>query len=140
MKITIDKIKSGDRQILGFITNRVFEELDFDRIRKVMEVLDWKWAASEPGCDGKYHDHIPTKKEMKACVAHLIQSAFNDYFKCSAKWGEWQFAATGGFQVALRCEWITPNDVNVKQLCNIDIDVSFSIEEAAWFESDIPVN
>lgn len=138
--ITVDGIRFGKPETLNYITNQIFDQIDVKRIQCVMELLNWKWAACETGCDGKYHDRVPTKKEMKACVARLIQSAFNEYFNVSAKWGEWQFAATGGFQVALRCEWSTPNDVNVKQLCEIDIDVSFSIEEGTWFESDIPVN
>ena len=130
-RITVDGIRFGKPETLNYITNQIFDGIDVQRIQKVMKALDWKWAET---------NSVPTKKQMKTCVAHLIESAFNEYFKFPAKWGEWQFAATGGFQVALRCEWSTPEDVNVKQLCEIDIDVSFSIEEGNWFESDIPVN
>lgn len=129
--ITVDGIRLGKPETLNYITNQIFDQIDVQRIQKVMKALNWTWADT---------NSVPTKKEMKACVAHLIQSAFNEYFKFPAKWGEWKFAASGGFQVTLRCEWITPDIVNVKQLCEIDIDVSFSIVEGTWFKSDIPVN
>ena len=135
MKITIDKIKSGDRQILGFITNRVFEELDFDRIRKVMEVLDWKWAASEPGCDGKYHDRIPTKKEMKSTVRRLVRDATKEAYRTP---GEWAFISSGGFQVSVLAsnEAVNPCMANC---VNLDICVDFIVETSTVLLDNVDI-
>ena len=128
MYITIDKIKSGDRQVLGFIVNRVFEELNFDRIRKVMEVLDWKWGIYKNPNGTSYTTdffyRIPTKKDMKSTVRRLIRDATKEAHRIQ---GEWAFCSTGGFQVSVleTTEAVNPCMTNC---VNLDICVEFVVE------------
>ena len=128
MNITIDKIKSGDRTVLGFIVNKVFEELDFDRIRKVMEVLDWKWGIYKNPNGTSYTTdffyRIPTKKDMKYTVRRLIRDATKEAHRIQ---GEWAFCGTGGFQVSVleTTEAVNPCMTNC---VNLDICVEFVVE------------
>ena len=136
MKFSVEGIRVGEPNCLNKVVNHIFDQIDVKRIQRVMELLNWKWAAHEPGSDGKYHDHVPTKKEMKDCVGRLIQDSL--YQALRDHEGKWQFTATGGFNVALMISNIHhPFNQYAEKVCDLDIDVSFVIEGGVWYQPDV---
>lgn len=63
--------------------------VDFDKVRRVMEVLDWRYASSEDG-------GVPSKMELSECLFDLFKSAV-EYFM---KHGNIE-TATGGWRVKI---------------------------------------
>ena len=64
----------------------IMDHFDFERVRKVMEALDWRWFSAEEG--------IPKISEMRQKVRKLMRNAY-DYSSEVAE----SYSATGGFHV-----------------------------------------
>lgn len=62
--------------------------VDFEKVHKVMDVLDWKYAGAEDG--------VPSKMELAECLFDLFKSTVDSFMKH----GDIE-AATGGWRVKI---------------------------------------
>lgn len=92
------------------------EQIDFSRIHKVMEALDWRWGDAEVPSTEKLRDEV--LRQIACCLEGMAREETPGYY-CSS----------GGFDV--HCE-IDHNEGRVFR-----IEVKFNIEEAeAEFDFD----
>ena len=75
----MNTITKENKEAVEKVLNKVFDNFDFERVKKVMDVLNWSWVS-----------FIPTLNEIKEQAANLM----------------WDFAttdvdviSTGGFRV-----------------------------------------
>lgn len=61
----------------------LMSEFDFEKVQRVMEMIDWKWSHPEPA-------HVPSVDELKECVRKLWAQVVE------SKGGS---SRTGGFEV-----------------------------------------
>ncbi len=66
----------------------ILDFFEFERVRRVMEALDWQWAGAVDG--------VPSIAEMRRCARRLLEDL--------EKHPEWETTAAGGF----RADRITP--------------------------------
>ena len=125
MEITLSKLRLKDSQTLNCIVNQLFKELDCDRIRKVMELLDWEWT-----CVTKEQNivtSIPNKKSMKIAVRRLLEAGIEQAIHEK----NWIFIGSGGFDIAIRYYDFSDDT------CSLAINVSFALTHAHWWNMDI---
>lgn len=77
---------------LNRITEQLFENFDFQKVRKVMEYLNWTWWFT----DDEKDDRVPTVEEMQKFVIDLIKTCHRTG-KREGK-DEW-YVTSGGFEV-----------------------------------------
>ena len=100
-----------DKDKIIKVLNEIMDNFDFEKIRKVMVALNWKWAGAKGDENG-----VPTIDEIKQGAANLLWDLANDPKN--------KAIATGGFRVEK--DFLDPNDPWVQ--------LSFRVEE--W--SDCP--
>lgn len=75
----------------------IMDEFNFAKVLKTMEVLDWKWAAS---------NGVPTMDELREQAERLLRDAaearLGDYK--SSYWELGVICGTGGFQATAFCD------------------------------------
>lgn len=72
------------------LIDELIANFDWDKVKKIMEKLDWTWWGSE---------ETPTYEEMQKCVRDLYSS-----IKDRVEKNEYAFAATGGFKLTFNPE------------------------------------
>lgn len=72
-------------------------DFDFEKVHKVMEFLDWKWAKN---------DKVPDIQEMKEHVKSLFDDAV---FACFENNEESYHVESGGFEVFIERYWDDKN-------------------------------
>lgn len=111
MNIAMNKLKEyidpGDKDDEKFenraiATKNAIETFDFDRVEKVMSILDWKWA--EGAQNGTFG--VPNKERLVGEVKRLIDSAWKEldlsgYCKFDSQNGNYKemTIGTGGFEI-----------------------------------------
>jgi len=88
-----DNIDSIDRMV-----DEILEEFNFNKVRKAMWHLDWKWATAADG--------IPTIEELKETAERLLRQAA-EYRLGQYRDSYWELGiinATGGFQAMAFCD------------------------------------
>jgi hypothetical protein len=96
----------------------IMDEFDFDKVHRVMEMLEWKWASAvESG------DDIPTKPELRRFARNFLK-------ECAERK---ESASTGGFSVDYRegveyeTKWVNLN--LTFQIAHTMFDGDFYIDE-----------
>jgi len=89
-----NSIDSIDRMV-----DEILEEFNFNKVRKAMWHLDWKWALAADG--------IPTIEELKETAERLLRQAaecrlLKEYG--SVDWGTPILSSTGGFEATAWCD------------------------------------
>jgi len=89
-----NSIDSIDRMV-----DEILEEFNFNKVRKAMWHLDWKWALAADG--------IPTIEELKETAERLLRQAaecrlLKEYG--SVDWGTPILSSTGGFEARAWCD------------------------------------
>lgn len=89
-----NSIDSIDRMV-----DEILEEFNFNKVRKAMWHLDWKWATAKDG--------IPTIEELKETAERLLRQAaecrlLKEYG--SVDWGTPILSSTGGFEATAWCD------------------------------------
>jgi hypothetical protein len=79
-RVLIKKINNMTQKQQDAIDN-IMDYFKFEQVRKVMELLNWEWAATEEG--------IPTLPELRQEARRLLKMAFEEKTNVS----------TGGFHV-----------------------------------------
>jgi len=87
------------------VLDNVFDNFDFERVKKTMDALDWKWDnltryVPLDGFKEKKDSYVPTLDEIKEEAARLMWDCAND--------PENAVIATGGFRVEK--DFSDPND------------------------------
>lgn len=89
MKIIKHGNQINEREVLyQKIEKEILDFIDFEKINKVMNALDWKWATS------KSYTGIPTINELKEQVKYLLRYS----------WDNKKSVGTGGFIVSYEDE------------------------------------
>ena len=57
---------------------RILIEFNFDKVRKVMEALDWNWATWEDEYDVSHHMEIPSTYALRCQAYKLLKDALKD--------------------------------------------------------------
>jgi len=81
------------------MVDEILEEFNFNKVRKAMWHLDWKWALAADG--------IPTIEELKETAERLLRQAaecrlLKEYG--SVDWGTPILSSTGGFEARAWCD------------------------------------
>lgn len=89
-----NSIDSIDRMV-----DEILEEFNFNKVRKAMWHLDWKWATAADG--------IPTIEELKETAERLLRQAAE--YRLSKEygdvdWGTPILSSTGGFEATAWCD------------------------------------
>lgn len=71
------------------VLNEIFDNFDFERVKKTMDALDWTWVhiGEENAAQAR---RVPTIDEIKDTAARLMWECANEDTDC---------VATGGFRV-----------------------------------------
>jgi hypothetical protein len=98
----------------------IMESFDFNKVRKVMWHLDWRWASSENG--------TPSIEQIKATAEYLLRGAaeyrLGNYF--DSHWELGVINGTGGFQATAYCDRMKTRITG--------LDLKFVVAE--WDEGD----
>lgn len=91
----IDKEKLDKDERIKRVLNDVFDNFDFERVKKTMDALDWKWDNLTryiplDGFKEKKDSYVPTLEEIKEEAARLM-------WECATQ--NVSVIATGGFRV-----------------------------------------
>ena len=113
MNIVMNKLKEyvnprnendGKLESRSVATKNAIETFDFDRVEKVMSILDWKWARGAQ--DGTFG--VPNKERLVDEVKRLIDSAWKEldmsrYCKFDNQSGNYKemTVGTGGFEISV---------------------------------------
>lgn len=71
------------------VLNDAFDNFDFEKVKRVMDAVDWKWSDLNEA-DGSKATRVPTVDDIKAYAADLMWRCANDDIDC---------IACGGFRV-----------------------------------------
>ena len=100
--------------------DNIMESFDFNKVRKVMWHLDWRWASSENG--------TPSIEQLKETAERLLRGAaeyrLGNYF--DSHWELGVTNGTGGFQATAYCD-----RMKTRITC---LDLKFVVTE--WDEGD----
>ena len=81
------------------VLNDVFDNFDFERVKKTMDALDWKWDLSTSASPPDEKPRVPTLDKIKEEAACLM-------WECATQ--DVSVVATGGFRVEK--DFSDPND------------------------------
>ena len=104
------KEKKHSEDEINSAVNEVMDLFDYERVHKVMEFLDWKWAGKD----------IPEIYDLRVKSRKLLEEAANKVIEGE----EYYFVATGGFKAEA---W--KNDEG-----KLELRLNFTLEESEnWF-------
>lgn len=85
----MNKITDSNHDACVKILNEVFDNFDFDRVKKTMDALDWTWAniGEENAAQAR---RVPTLDEIKSTAAKLMWDCANE---------DVDVVSSGGFRV-----------------------------------------
>lgn len=85
----MNKITAENEDLVKKVLDDVFDNFDFDRVKKIMDALDWTWGwvGEENSAQAR---RIPTIDEIKEAAAKLMWDCANT---------DTERLATGGFVV-----------------------------------------
>lgn len=86
-----------DRKIVIGVLDEIMDEFDFEKVKKTMDALEWKWAFlkrldPKDGFKEKTGSYVPTLDEIKQAAANLLWDLATDPDP------EITIHATGGFR------------------------------------------
>lgn len=86
-----------DREIMEKALNECVNKFNWDRVKKVMDFLDWKWITSSDGMK------VPSVECMKSEVCGEMFNELSKYFDTHDEFS----IATGGFKLSYFKEVMT---------------------------------
>lgn len=89
----MSKMTIANEEAVKHVLDNVFDNFDFEKVKKTMDALDWQWAYA------KGENGVPTLDEIKAEAARLMWDCVNM---------DDDVIATGGFRVEK--DFSDPND------------------------------
>lgn len=89
----MSKMTIANEEAVKEVLDNVFDNFDFERVKKTMDALNWQWAYA------KSENGVPTLDEIKAEAARLMWDCANM---------DDDVIATGGFRVEK--DFSDPND------------------------------
>lgn len=67
----MSKMTIANEEAVKHLLNNVFDNFDFEKVKKTMDALDWQWAYA------KGENGVPTLDEIKAEAARLMWDCAN---------------------------------------------------------------
>lgn len=83
-------ITAENEEAVKRVLNDVFDNFDFEKVKKTMDVLDWKWDVGTSATPDEERFAVPTLEKIKKEAAHLMWDCANT---------DVDVIATGGFRV-----------------------------------------
>ena len=80
-----------DKDKLAAVLDDIFDNLDFEKVKTVMDALDWRWDLRTSASPPDEKPRVPTLDEIKKVAADLLWHCANDPAN--------SVIATGGFRV-----------------------------------------
>ena len=80
-----------DKDKLAAVLDDIFDNFDFEKVKTVMDALDWRWDLRTSASPPDEKPRVPTLDEIKKVAADLLWNCANDPAN--------SVVATGGFRV-----------------------------------------
>lgn len=108
--------------------DEVLKEFDFERVHKVMTLLEWKWCVP-----GRVTTEIPTLEYIKDRAKEILQHAAEEAVSSKDEY----YISTGGFRAEAK---YYKKDPKYREKSFLWVRLAFEIEEWGCDEDDISIN
>ncbi len=86
----MSKITTANEEAVKAVLDNVFDNFDFERVKKTMDALDWKWDLGTSATPDDERFEVPSLDKIKAEAARLMWNCANE---------DIDVIATGGLRV-----------------------------------------
>lgn len=83
----MNKITSENEEAVKRILNDIFDNFDFERVKRTMDALDWKWDVGTSATPDEERFAVPTLERIKTEAARLMWECANMDTDCLARCG-----------------------------------------------------